>query len=356
MIMRLSTALPLNVDKRRALSLFVAVLMVFCSCSNNNTPDVSGIKVELRSQRFDKALASIDTNNISAGLQQLKKDYPFFLDFYLDTLMGLGVVGNYADTSSVIANGFRTFLTHKDYRGLLDTIAAHYPDTKSVDESLSKGFQYHKYYFPDYHVPEIIYTPYWLNKMGVFSYDTSIIGVCLDMFLGASYPYYKSVGVPEYLSAQLSSVYIPVAVFKTIHRDNHPFVFEGRTLLDMMVQRGKEAYYLEHVLPFISEEVRFAYTAEQVKWCTENEASVYNFFISQNYLYETNFQKILRYVIEGPSAAGMSDKSPGDVGTWLGLQIVKAYMKEHPKTTLSQLLSLKTDAQAFLQESKYKPK
>jgi hypothetical protein len=31
-------------------------------------------------------------------------------------------------------------------------------------------------------------------------------------------------------------------------------------------------------------------------------------------------------------------------------------MKEHPQTTLAQLIADKQDAQSFLQQSKYKPK
>jgi hypothetical protein len=192
--------------------------------------------------------------------------------------------------------------------------------------------------------------------MGVFTYDTTLIGVCLDMFLDTTYPHYKSVGVPAYLNVQLTREYIPVAVFKTIYRDAYPFVIENRNLLNMMVQRGKEAYYVEKVLPFVPAETRLGFTAEQLKWCEENEEGVYSFFIKQNYLYETNWQKILRYVMEGPNAAGMSDKSPGEVGAWLGLQIVKAYMKQHPEKSLADLLSDKTDEQRLLQESQYKPK
>ena len=60
--------------------------------------------------------------------------------------------------------------------------------------------------------------------------------------------------------------------------------------------------------------------------------------------------------MEGPSAAGMSDESPGEVGTWMGLQIVKSYMAQHPEVTLDKLIAMQIDEQKILQESKYKPK
>jgi hypothetical protein len=66
-------------------------------------------------------------------------------------------------------------------------------------------------------------------------------------------------------------------------------------------------------------------------------------------------QKILRYVNEGPNSAGLPE-SPGNVGTWLGWQIVKAYAAQNPKMTLEQIINDKQEAQQFLLLSKYKPK
>ncbi|OSZ78797.1 hypothetical protein CAP35_11270 [Chitinophagaceae bacterium IBVUCB1] len=354
----LSTTKHLIVDKRLLKSLLVAIpMVVLVSCGDGEkAPDVSDVKVALNKRRLDKDITAIDTNNIAAGLQQLQSKYPDFLPFFLDTLMGLGIQGNYNDTVQGIKLGMRSFLTHKDYRGLLDTVAKHYPDTKEVDEWLQKGFQYHKHYFPNTNERKVVYMISWLNNWGAFTYDSTILGIGLDMFLGASYPYYKAVGVPEYWSAQLQKEYIPVAAFKAMYRDNAAFDMEGKTLLHMMIQRGKEAYYVEKVLPFVPKHIRLAYTDKQLKWCEENEAGIYNFFIAQNFLYETSLQKVVRYVMEGPSAAGMSNESPGEVGTFIGLHIVKSYMAQHPDMTLDKLLALPIDEQRFLQESKYKPK
>lgn len=354
----LSTAMCSNVDKRTVKSLFLAFSIAFItSCgSDENAPDVSDVKVELSTGRLDKDIAAIDTNNIAAGLQQLQAKYPDFLPFFLDTLMGLNIQGNYIDTVQGIRLGMRSFLTHKDYRGLFDTVAKHYPDTKQVDEWLQKGFQYHQHYFPASKPRKVVYTVSWLNNWAAFTYDSTILGIGLDMFLGASYPYYKAVGVPEYWSAQLNKEYIPVAAFEAMYRDKTAFEMDGKTLLHMMIQRGKEAYYIEKVLPFVPKHIRLAYTEKQLKWCEDNEAGIYNFFITQNFLYETSLQKVVRYVMEGPSAAGMNDQSPGEVGTWVGLQIVNAYMAQHPEMTLEKLIALPIEEQRFLQESKYKPK
>lgn len=333
-----------------------ALPFAFFSCSNNNTPDVANITVDIESSRLDKDLYALDTNNLGSGLAALQSKYPGFLNFYLDTLMGFGINGNYNDSNPAIQKGLKTFLTHKDYRGVFDSVLAHYPDEQNINAALEKGFKYLKYYFPSYKEPKIIYLVTGLNNYGALTYGEDILGIGLDMFLGANYPFYKSVGLPEYFSRQLNENYIPVAVMRTVYREDHPFLIDGRVLLDMMIQIGKEMYYIGRVLPFTDEHVRLAYTPEQVKWCEENEAMIYDFFVKQELLYENKPQKVVRYVMDGPSAAGMPAESPGNIGAWLGLQIVEAYMKQHPEVTLEQLVNTPVDAQRFLLESKYKPR
>ena len=349
----------LSVRKLKYYCWFIVLISLFIAsvgCSHkDNAPDVSAIKVKLTHQRLDKDIANIDTADIAGGIQQVRAKYPGFLDFYLDTLIGMGVNGNYNIDNPAINIGLRSFLTHKDYRGLIDTVMAHYPDTKDVDEKLVKSFKYMKYYFPDFKEPHVIYMITWLNKWAALTYDTTL-GICLDMFLGPNYPIYQAVDIPRYLAVQLDKEYIPVAAMKAIYRIDHAFINDDRTLLDMMIQKGKEAYFLEKVLPFLPEALRLGYTEDQLKWCYDNEALVYNFFIRENLLYERNQQKVLRYVIESQSSTGMPQQSPGNIGTWVGLQIVKSYLEAYPKTTLKELINANMDAQKFLQASRYKPK
>lgn len=329
--------------------------MLFSGCQGGKHPDVGHIQVELQTRRLDQDLASLDTNNIAAGLQQLKRKYPDFLDFYLDTLMGFGIHKNYNDSVLGIRLGLRPFLAHKDIRGLFDTVSSHFPDTKKLDESLKSGFRYMKYYYSSYKAPKIIYFISGLNQWSVLTVDSTILGIGLDMYLGENYPFYGAVQIPQYAVQKCKPEYVPVNAFQAIYRYHHPFVMEGRTLLDMMIQKGKEQYFLNKILPETPDTLRLGYTEAQIDWCEENEAEVYNFFITKNLLYEKLLQKTARYINDGPSAAGMPAGSPGNIGTWVGYQIVKAYVKQHPDISMDSLFAL-TDAQKILQESKYKPR
>ncbi|MEI8278986.1 MAG: hypothetical protein WCG87_04430 [Bacteroidota bacterium] len=341
----------------RILIVMSIITLLVQSCNNGeNLPDVSAIKLSLQTRRLDQDLAQLDTNQVAAGLQKLSAKYPDFLNFYLDTVLGFGIDGKYVDTSAAIQQGLRVFLTYKDYRGLFDTVAKHFPDTKQLDEQLTKGFQYMKFYNPNYVVPKVVYFTSGLQKLSAFTYEDKILCIGLDMYLGEKYPYYASVGIPEYMTAHLRPEYVLPNAFKVIYEMNHPFVTDKEnTLLDMMIQRGKEQYFLNKVIPFCKDSAKLGYTQKQLDWCKGNEAMIYNFFVHENLLYDVSWQKVLGYVSEGPSATGMPVESPGNVGTYLGLQIVNAYMQQHPKMTMDELFR-NTDAQRFLSESKYKPK
>jgi len=344
--------------------LLVSSVLLFCGCQPTapKAPDVKDVNVSLKTSRFDVDLYSLDSSNLKPGLQQLKQKYPDFLDYFLDTIMTYNIRGNYDDTCTGIKEGLRMFLTFKDFRDLEDSIQFHYPDTKDVDEALAAGFKLVKYYFPSNNIPRIIYLNMGLSKWPSFPIDTNTLCVGLDMFLGDHFPFYVSVGVPDYMNAHMRKSYLPVSLFGTYYKMRHPFVQDERTLLDLILQRGREQYYLHKILPAQPDSVLFGFTQVQLKWCTKNEPDIYNFFVSNNLLYNKESVGRFAFVNDGPFAQGMEAPndpvkySPGNVGTWLGYRIVCAYMEHNPKVTLYELINKPIDPAKFLEMAKYKPR
>ena len=344
----------------------VIVAAAITSCGNNNTkaPDTSAIKLSIQTYRFDQDIHRVDTNHIADGLQRLNGKYPDFAVFFTDTLlpMVLGISQDPKDAASAISDDLHLYLTNKDYVLLQDTIDQKFPDTKKIDEELTDGFKIMKLYLPEIPVPRIYYINYILSKHPSFLADPNTACISLDMFLGPQYPYYASVGVPDYLAPHLRSNYIPVSLFSTIYNAYHPFATDDKTLLDQMIQRGKEQYFLHKMLPAHADSVLFGFTQNQVNWCTNNEASLYNFFIQQNLLFNKEEMRIVSYVNDGPFAKGIGSPTdpgkptPGNVGSWLGYKIVSSYMAQYPKTTLKELISQHSDAARFLDSAKYKPR
>ena len=337
-----------------ALFLLTTILGNACKSADEQQPDVSAIKVQLKSQRLDKDLRMIDTNNLAEGLQSLQTQYPEFLNFYLDTLMGFHINGNFNASNKGISEGLHSFVTYPDYVALFDTVDKHYPDTKDIEEQLGKGFQYMLHYYPKTKLPNIIYFNSGLSNWGVVSYE-GILAIGLDMFLGPQYPFYQAVGQPDYMYINFRKQSIAPSVFATLYNDIHPFEDEDKSLLEMMIQKGKQQYFVEKMVPFVPFEDRIGYTKAQVEWCVQNEAMVYNFFLNENLLFEKNWGKMRRFVVYGPNTSGMPAESPGNIGTWLGLQIVKAYVQNNPEENMDKMLS-NNNAEQFLKKAKYKPR
>lgn len=331
--------------------LSLSVLLSSCqSDEHKEVADVSAIKISYASYPFYKDFAALDVNHVATGLEKMKSKYPEFLDFYLDTLVGFGYHHQYNDTNQMM----KDFLTMKDYRELLDTVTRAFPDTKKYDDWLKQTFQYIKHYDSSFAVPEhVYYFVSYLNGMTAVLQSDKNIGIGLDMFLGRDFVPYKQLNISDYATIRMTDDNIPVWVAKALYEDKYPFEADDNDLLTLMIQRGKELYFLEKVTPYLKDEVRFGFTPEQMAWCKKNEALIYNFFIQNKLLFEKNLQKTMRYVSDGPSSAGMPVESPGNTGSFIGWIIVKKYAEQN-KISVHDLLETK-DAQKILEGAKYKP-
>jgi hypothetical protein len=66
----------------------------------------------------------------------------------------------------------------------------------------------------------------------------------------------------------------------------------------------------------------------------------------------TEFDKLIGASPMG--ATWMPPESPGKTANWLGWQIVKAFMKQHPEMSVQQLIAI-DDPQIILDEANYRP-
>jgi len=126
------------------------------------------------------------------------------------------------------------------------------------------------------------------------------------------------------------------------------------TMLDVIISEGKKLYFAAEMLPDMDESQIIEYRPEQFQWCVENELQIWGFLLENDILYSSKMGEYNRYVNESPTTYGMPPESPGKTGIWIGWQIIKAYMKAHPRTPIDKLLS-ELDAREILDGSGYKP-
>lgn len=329
------------------------MLLMVSSCQTtgpDKNVDVSGVTVDYRSIRFDRELFACDTNRLQETIDALRNKYPDFAAIYFNELTGFAKT----DDQAVFLNSVRHFLSYKDYRALFDTVFLVYPDVKKQDAQLLDLFRHVRYYFPEKKLGTVYYFTTGLNFWSAVTVD-SAVGVGLDMYLGKDYPYYASVQIPDYQIRRCEEEFIPVNVSRAIYQDMVPFEAEGKTLLDLMLQKGKELLFLEYTLPDANDELLMGYTPEQLQWCRDNEGMIWSYFAKQKLLYSTHWQDILRYVNDGPNSTGMPPESPGNIGSWIGWQLARKYLAEHPELKWNQFIFDQMPAQSVLQASKYKP-
>jgi hypothetical protein len=339
---------------KQSLFLLTIILIFATGCTNNNAPDVSNIKVNLHPVRFDQLIYSIDTNKILEGIFNVQKQEPQFTNRFTYNLLGWHLMPS--DTSKDFAYNLHHFLTYKDFVNLNKTIQQKFPDTKKQDEELTKMVQYIKYYFPEYNIPKLYYFETGLNMYSAITDNDSAIGIGLDMFLGKDFEFYPALQLPKYQIEKCDPKYIAPMMAKSIFEDKYMTSPEGKDLLTLMLMNGRELYFVDKVLPAINDEEKIGYSKEQLEWANKNEAMAYNMLVQNNLLFEIDLQKTMRFVLDAASTQGLPSESPGNMGSYLGWQIIKKYMAKHNEITLAQLCKMPIDAAKMLDESGYKPR
>ena len=333
------------------LSVCYFVISLFSACTtpgDRKKIDVSKIPARVHAIRFDQELYACDTNHLAETVNRLGDKYPDFASVYFKDLTGFARNGN----NEQFLASVKHFLTYKDYRGLYDTVQKKFPDVSDINHELEMLFKHIRYYFPKEKTGDVYYFISGLNNWSAVTVDTAL-GIGLDMYLGTNYPFYPSVELPAYEIQRCEKKYIPINAARVLYENMYPYNPDGKNLLELMLLKGRQLVFMEYVLPEAGDDLLMGYTPAQLKWCTENEAMIWNYFSAQKLLYSTNWQDMIRYVNDGPTSTGMPPESPGNIGSWIGWQIVRTYMKAHPEKSMTDIVSGPLDVQAFLRDAAY---
>jgi len=335
---------------RALFGLFLLVLLCIQCADDDATPrpNVSQIPMDIKIQRFDRDVFSLDTAHISSGMQALAQRYPDLM-----TLFCVNMIHDPANPKETPDQALKGFLTAPSVRFLFDTVQRVYADLSGTEKELNQLFKYYKYYFPQKPIPQVnaIVSEYVTDA---FTAGDSLCGIGLDMFLGENFRGYNPEIFPSYIRRQFQKDYIPIRLAKALVQ-NMADVPPGNQLIEQMLYNGKVLYMADCLLPEMPDSMKMGYTRKQMEGCYANEQEVWARLLSQSLLYSTDFNKFKKLVTPSPNAPVVFQEAPGEVGNWIGWQIVKAYKKRNPDATFEQILQMR-DAQAFLEAAKYKPK
>jgi len=334
------------------LSILISAVLLSCN-SSDKIPDVSNIKIDLNTQRFEQGVFAPDSVNSTPLIDKLQAKFPNFTKtFVFDILRADPKWPN--DT---IANYVWQFANDKLYKSVYDSSQLLFKDFMPYQKEIKNAFQFCKYYFPAYNVPHNVLTfigPVDGTSIGITD-EAIVIG--LQHYLGKDYSLYKTSLVqdtyPQYITNNFEASYIAVNVMKQVILDIYPEKLEDKSLVQQMVEKGKRLYVLSKLLPHKEENKLIGYTAVQLKDCYEHERNIWDLFAQNNLLQSVDDNVIKNYIGESPKTQELGDESPGNIGSFAGWQIVKKYLQKYPETSLQKLMA--TDADTIFQDAKYKP-
>ena len=329
-----------------ALSLAAAGLLASCQrdaetggCRPDPARDAPAAALPLR--HLEKAFFQI--KNPAEGLQFMRAN-PVFARYYLQA----GQVP--ADT---LAQVLAQLATNPDLQKLSRQTAVAFADSAALRQDMAALFGRVKYYFPGFKPPAVAVT-YVSGLLGkdIFINDNLLV-VSLDWFAGPQASYRPD--LPQYMLRRYRPANVLPTLALAVSSKYNKHQLTATSMLDQMVDQGKRLYFAGQVLPCLPDSLLVGYSGKELKNVRFNEARIWGHFLENNLLYNTTPFVVQKYVGERPNVPEIDRTCPGRIGQWLGLQIVRKYMAEHPDATLAQLMA-QTDAQRLLNDSHYRPK
>lgn len=295
-------------------------------------------------RRFDRTLFRWVQTGDTAVYDSLCIVYPQMLD-----VLGKAVFNMQSHDLPGFMERVRKYYSEPTLNGLYDDTMKEYTDVSDIEEYLGQGFAFFRANFPNCTIPAVYMHVSGFNQ-NVLVAD-SLLSLSADKYLGSEYPLYQQFFY-DYQRIKMQRRRCAVDYLAGWLMSEYPFTGNDNVLLDQMVYFGKIQYVVSLALSDIPENELMGYSENSLDWCDKHEGTIWREIIKRKHLYTPDRMTTEKYLEETPCSF-LADEAPGNIGTWIGLQIVRHYMKE-TGSTLTELMAAE-DAQQFLNASKYKP-
>ncbi len=324
----------------RILVLLLSLIFFGCQQNKEKRPDVSHITIDLSVKRLEHDLFKVESKEALSSFlddNKLVKDHFFYADQY--------------PHDSILVNSLFDLIKDPHIDTLYQEAAVAFGDFSAIKDQFTEAFRYIKYYYPDFQVPEIQTIVTGFGRDMFISDSVIIIG--LDYYIGPGASY-KPLDLPQYILSRYEKEYIVPSCILLMSGKYNMINVEDHTMLADMIFYGKAYYFASQVLPNVPDSILIGYESASLKDVRENQQIVWAHFVQNELLYETSHFVKKKYLDERPRTLEIGNKAPGRIGVWVGWEIVKQYMKEHPEKRLPDLMKTQ-DAQQIFMKSKYKP-
>ncbi len=329
---------------RIALIAFLTFCMYSCGGKNTNIVSAFTTASPIKINRFDKSLFELINKPDSTGFERLKEEYPAMVD-----LTGKAILNMQSTDMPGFYEKITAYYSEPTLYKLYQDAIGQYDDITSIEDDLGNAFAWVKTSFPDINIPNVYLHVSGLNQ-NILVAD-SLISLSIDKYMGTDYPLYTEFFY-EKQRRKMSSEFIVPDYVAGLLMSEFPFSGKENVLLERMVYEGKIKYLINKALPNISPAQLLGYTENEYNWCKKNEEQIWKAIVERKHLYTPDQTTTSRY-FDDMSGNVLSDEIPGNIGAFIGWQIIDRYMNESNAT--AETLMRNNDAQAILAASKYKP-
>ncbi len=323
--------------------IIIGVLLFMQSCdfeakSDLNVDLSSTAKPEINIKRYGKTMFAIPQDVFMDSVLTLTSEYPLFFE------------GGRSDSLALLS--LKSFFADQYMRELNDEVQEKYSDLKPIEEQLSNAMQHFKYYFPT----SVDYNYYTYISGLDLQYPIKVIDnnvvIGLDLFLGETKVYALS-GFPKYKSRWFNQESLVPDIMSEMAMGLLPEPDMSAKLLHHFIEQGKRLYFVQAMMPSISDTLLLKYTQQQYDWCNSHEARLWSLMIENQFLFKSELSIKKKFMDDGPFTSILSSSAPARLGQFIGWKIVSKYMAKND-VSLQELIN-ETDDQKILKKSKYKP-
>ena len=110
--------------------------------------------------------------------------------------------------------------------------------------------------------------------------------------------------------------------------------------MERVMHESKINWIVFHILNMNSLDEQLDYDATSTAWCEENKKEIWTFVTCtcQDRAADASLLRLLTDPVHYTELQG--EDMPTQIGIWLGMRIVNAYMSAYPNTTIKQLLEM----------------
>jgi gliding motility-associated lipoprotein GldB len=310
----------------------IVFCLLFWSCDQKSKVEkaIEETPVEIKVERFDKIFFETPPKDLA----KVKKQFPYFFSPQINDTVWLNK------------------MQAPIWREVYTEVQKKYSNIESVQNDLETLYKHMKYYFPETKQPKLItlISDMDYNNKAIFA--DSLVIVSLELYLGKNHKFYQ---FPKYIKQNFEqSQIMPDIVTSFSTRKIAPPT--DKNFVSQMIYFGKQLYLKDVLLPESSDADKMGYTPEQIVWCQENEGYIWRYFVERQMLFSDDQKLTNRFINPAPFSKfylEIDNDSPGQVGSWIGWQMVRSFMANND-ITVAELM--KTDAKEIFEKSKYKPK